>query len=135
MSIKVPGRPICCSHGCNKPVACMTGKITDEAPRWRPVCGHCQAANYGKHPHAKGVTPFNDGTCNNKDGHLGFNCWSDFVNMPKDYKGRTQIDHIDGNPNHNDLSNLDELCQSCHSYKGQRSGDTNGWRTTSRRFR
>ena len=135
MSIKVPGRPICCSQGCNKPVACITGRVTDPAPRWRVTCGHCHNARGNRGLYAKGVTPFVTGICSNKDGHLGFDCWTDFVNMPKDYKGRTQIDHIDGNPNHNNLSNLDELCQPCHSYKGQRNGDHNGWKGSSRRFK
>ena len=48
-----------------------------------------------------------------------------------DYKGRTEIDHIDGNPHHNDLSNLDELCHYCHRYKSQLNGDHNSWKVTS----
>jgi hypothetical protein len=127
-------RPTCCNHGCSKGVCCNTGKLSDPNPRYRPVCGHCQGANYGKHPYAKGVTPFVTGQCSNSDGHLGFECWTDFSKMPADFKGRTHIDHRDGNPHNNVLENLDELCVSCHAYKSQRNGDTNGWRTSSRRF-
>lgn len=127
-------RPICCNHGCNKPVCCSIGKISDPNPRWRPVCGHCQQASYGKRPYRDGVTPFVTGICSNKDGHLGFVCWTDFKKMPKDFKGRTQIDHVDGNPTNNVLENLDELCISCHQYKGQRNGDHNGWRSGNRRM-
>ena len=127
-------RPTCCNHGCSKGVCCNTGKLSDPNPRYRPVCGHCQGANYGKHPYAKGVTPFVTGQCSNSDGHLGFECWTDFTKMPEDFKGRTQIDHRDGNPHNNVLENLDELCVSCHAYKSQRNGDNNGWRTGSRRF-
>ena len=126
-------RPICCNYGCKKPVAVQTGRISDPSPRWRPVCGHCQKASYGKIPYAKGVTPFVTGICSNKDGHLGFTCWTDFEKMPEDFKGRTQIDHKNGNPTQNNIANLDELCVSCHAYKGQRQGDHNGYKKTSRR--
>ena len=51
-------RPICCNHGCDKLVCCSIGKISDPNPRWRPVCGHCQQASYGKRPYRDGVTPF-----------------------------------------------------------------------------
>ena len=129
-------RPICCNHGCNKPVICSSGKISDPNPRYRPVCGHCRTASWkGMQYYAPGVVPFVTGICSNKDKHLGFECWTNFKKMPADFKGRTQIDHKDGDPHNNVLENLDELCVSCHAYKGQRSGDTNGWRTTSRRFR
>ena len=128
-------RPICCNHGCNKPVICSSGKISDPNPRYRPVCGHCQTASWkGIQYYAPGVVPFVIGICSNKDKHLGFECWTNFKKMPADFKGRTQIDHKDGDPHNNVLENLDELCVSCHAYKGQRSGDTNGWRITSRRF-
>ena len=127
-------RPICCNYGCEKPVACITGRINgigDKAPRWRVTCGHCHEARGGRGSYAKGVTPFITGICSNKDGPLGFTCWTDFDNMPADYKGRTEIDHIDGNPHHNDLSNLDELCHYCHRYKSQLNGDHNSWKVTS----
>ena len=128
-------RPTCCNHGCDKPVCCSSGRISDRNPRWRPVCGHCQTASWkGIQYYAPGVTPFVTGICSNKDGHLGFECWTDFDKMPADFKGRTQIDHKDGNPHNNVLENLDELCVSCHAYKGQLNGDTNGWRSSSRRF-
>jgi len=59
-------RPTCCNHGCSKGVCCNTGKLSDPNPRYRPVCGHCQGANYGKHPYAVGVTPFVTGQCSNR---------------------------------------------------------------------
>ena len=85
-------RPICCNHGCNKPVICSSGKISDPNPRYRPVCGHCQTASWkGIQYYAPGVVPFVTGVCSNKDKHLGFECWTNFKKMPADFKGRTQI--------------------------------------------
>ena len=127
-------RPTCINYGCEKLVAPMTGKITDPNPRWRVHCGHCQGASYGRQSHAKGVTPYKTGMCTNIDEHLGFKCFTNFRKMPKNYKGRTQVDHKDGDPSNNDPNNLDELCVHCHNYKGQLSGDFNGWRDGSRRI-
>ena len=127
-------RPICCNRGCNKFVVPQSGRITDPLPRWRPVCGHCQKASYGKNDYAYGVTPFLTGICSNIDGRLGWECWTDFDKMPDDFKKRTETDHIDGDPANNDLSNVQELCSSCHSYKGQKENNHNGWRNSSRRY-
>ena len=124
-------RPTCINPGCEKGVIPSVGKISDPNPKWRPVCGHCQKASYGKHPYAYGVRPFYSGICSNIDGHLGWECWTDFDKMPDDFKKRTEADPIDGDPTNNDPSNLQELCSSCHSYKGQKSGDHNGHRSTS----
>lgn len=126
-------RPTCCNHGCDKPCSVSIGRITDDFPKWRPVCGHCQGASYGKHPYAAGVTPFVTGFCSNSDGHLGWECWTDFNKMPDDFKGRTQIDHVDGDSTNNVVENLQELCPSCHAYKGQRQGDYNPVKSSSRR--
>jgi hypothetical protein len=108
-------RPTCLNHGCNKPVA-------HSGTRYRPVCGHCHQAGYGKHAFAEGVTPFRQGTCNNQDGHLGFTCAIDYDKAPW-AKGKTEIDHIDGNHLNNTLENCVELCPLCHTYKGMLTGD------------
>lgn len=124
-------RPTCINHGCNGLVSVMSGKITDENPRWRVHCGHCQAASYGKWPHRKGVTPYKTGKCSNSDGHLSFTCPINWNNVPSWAKGMTEVDHKDGNSTNNDHSNLDELCPICHKLKGQLNGDYNNRRQTS----
>jgi len=124
-------RPICINHGCEKPVTVSRGRLTGtgiHSPRWRIHCGHCQAASWGKHPHREGVTPYKTGMCTNIDEHLGFVCFTNWDKVPDGYKGRTQVDHKDGDPSNNNPDNLDELCSHCHNYKGQLSGDFNGWR-------
>ena len=121
-------RPICINYGCEKPVAVSQGKVTDDNPRWRIHCSHCQTASWGGHPIAEGVTSYKTGMCTNIDSHLGFVCFTDWDNVPDGYKGRTEVDHKDGDPSNNNPDNLDELCGHCHNYKGQLSGDFNGWR-------
>ena len=108
-------RPRCINHGCNKLVA-------HSGARYRPVCGHCHQAGYGKHAYAKNVIPFRTGMCSNLDGHLGFTCPIDYDKAPW-AKGKTEIDHIDGNHLNNTADNGDELCPLCHKYKGMLTGD------------
>jgi len=108
-------RPICINHGCDKIVA-------TNGVRWRPVCGRCHRAGYGKETFKEGVTPFRTGKCANQSGYLGFTC-------PIDYDksdwviGHTIIDHIDGNHLNNSLDNVQELCDICHKEKSKRNGD------------
>jgi len=124
----ISSRPICINHGCTSPVSTMKGKITDANPRWRVHCGDCQKASYGGKPHKPGVTPYKTGRCTNTDGHLGFSCLIKWSEVPAWATGMTEVDHRDGNPNHNDHANLDELCPMCHKLKGQLNGDYNGKR-------
>ena len=115
-------RPTCINHGCFKLVA-NSGK------RWRPVCDSCHRAGYGAKEFARGVTPFRTGKCSNIDKHLGFPCYIDWERVGKDQaKIKTHIDHKDGNHLNNVLSNVEELCETCHSEKGMRSGDYSGFR-------
>lgn len=122
-TIAVKGRPICINHGCDKPVIPSTGKVTDKNPRWRAVCGTCQTASYGGGKLAEGVTPFITGKCKNIDGHLGWDCFTNWDLIPADMKGITEIDHKDGDHKNNVLENVQELCVLCHKYKGQQEGD------------
>lgn len=50
--------------------------------------------------------------CENIDGRLGFTCTSTIL-----ISAQLEVDHIDGNPSNNELSNLQTLCNCCHSYK------------------
>lgn len=58
-------------------------------------------------------------TCENVDGRLGFVCttttFSGF--------GMVDVDHIDGNPSHNNRANLQTLCKCCHAYKTNVNAD------------
>lgn len=120
-------RPTCINRGCSKPVT-YSGVDSYGDKRWRPHCSHCQAASYGKHPHAKGVTPFKTGKCSNINGSLGlgFTCLIDWKRVPTWAKGMTEIDHIDGNYLNNVRKNVAELCPMCHKLKSQYYGDLNG---------
>ena len=108
-------RPTCANWGCDKPVAhCGT--------RYRPVCDRCHRIGYTTGVYPPGITPFRTGYCSNKDGHLGFVCCVNYQQAPW-AKGKTQIDHKDGNHLNNKPSNLDELCSLCHQHKGMLNGD------------
>jgi hypothetical protein len=119
-------RPICVNHGCNKPVTYSRVDSSGQK-RWRPHCGHCQGASYGRHPHAPGVTPFKTGRCSNSDGHLGFKCAISYRKAPWAV-GMTEIDHKNGDCSDNFIENLDELCPMCHKRKGSLFGDYDGWK-------
>lgn len=57
--------------------------------------------------------------CENIDGRVGgFKCTA---TIP--WKGILQVDHIDGNPNNNDSSNLQTLCANCHTHKSNLNAD------------
>ncbi len=115
-------RPICINFGCEKPVA-------HDGKRFRPHCGHCQGASWGKHPHAAGVIPFKKGICSNHDNHLGFPCYIDWerVNATQG-RIKTHIDHIDGDHMNNTVENCKELCVPCHDEKSRRDGNFKGYR-------
>jgi hypothetical protein len=51
--------------------------------------------------------------CENIDGRLGFKCTTTIM-APN---WQIEVDHIDGDPNNNDVSNLQSLCNCCHRYK------------------
>jgi hypothetical protein len=119
-------RPTCINKGCGKPVT-YSYKNDDGTHRWRPVCGHCSKAQTGKHPYAKGVTPYRTGICENISGVLGFPCPINHKLLPKDLH-ITEIDHKNGDYTDNRKSNIQELCCVCHKIKSQRSGDLNSWK-------
>ncbi len=121
-------RPTCINKGCTKLVV-YSKKDTDGNPRWRPTCGRCHQASYGKiKPNgekvqlAEGVTSIKTGVCCNQDERLGFPCPMDYKKAPWAF-GQTEIDHINGNREHNFIKNVQELCKPCHAEKGRRNGD------------
>jgi hypothetical protein len=56
--------------------------------------------------------------CENKDGRLGYVC-----NFTMQIFSQLEVDHIDGDPYNNDLSNLQTLCCNCHRYKTMMNKD------------
>jgi len=58
-------------------------------------------------------------TCENVDGRLGFVCTT--TTFPG--FGMVDVDHINGNPSHNDRENLQTLCKCCHAYKTNVNAD------------
>lgn len=111
----------CCNHGCNNPQA-YSSKDKNGKKRYRPVCSSCHLSSWSKKPLPEGVIPFKLGICCNQDGHLGFPCAMDYSKAPWAI-GQTEIDHIDGNQRNNQVTNLQELCGSCHREKSHRNGD------------
>jgi hypothetical protein len=80
------------------------------------------------HPYLK----YRKDYCENTDGRLGFVCNTvlptqemiDAVGLigwkPKQF---LEVDHIDGNSDHNDPDNLQTLCKHCHVIKSYTHGD------------
>jgi hypothetical protein len=119
-------RPTCINYGCEKPVA-YSAKRANGEKIWRVHCGHCQAASWGKWPHATGVTPFKTGKCSNINGKLGFDCPTNYKKAPWAI-GITDVDHINGNHLDNRIKNLQELCPMCHKHKSKLDGNNIGFR-------
>lgn len=138
-------RPACTSSDCNKPVALIRNFYDSEGNKtkvsWRKYCSTCHnkrtAAKHGlstiteitarrhgfdtavgylnsKHPYRKHRKSY----CENQDGRLGFTCTTNVV-----WDGMLDVDHIDGNPQHNEKENLQTLCKCCHAYKGYEAKD------------
>ena len=70
---KVINRPTCCNIGCDKLVHLINYSSTG-TPKYRPYCGRCHMATYGKKTFKEGVTPIKKNYCENKDGRLNFIC-------------------------------------------------------------
>ena len=117
-------RPICANTGCGKLVTVARYNQNGTA-KWRPVCGHCSQAQIGSYPYAGGVVPFRQNKCSNVNGKLGFKCSTNFKLIPEGIY-ITETDHINGDDSNNKLSNLQELCVTCHKIKSQIFGDLLG---------
>ena len=109
-----PGQPVCANHGCNNGCA-HSGR------RYRPVCQRCHQAGYGKGTYKKGVTPIRKTVCDNADGRLGFPCATGGKDLPS---CMFDLDHIDGDRDHNVPENLQTLDKCCHAEKTKREGDS-----------
>jgi hypothetical protein len=117
-------RPKCLNPGCGKYVS-RNGSV-----RWRHFCGTCTLVSQGKAKPKSHITYVRKRICENRTGKLlGFKCATNWV-VVKKYKLiiDTHMDHIDGNPLNNKLSNIQELCPYCHGAKGKLNGDLDGWK-------
>ena len=81
--------------------------------RTRAVCYRCYGAQRKKWDYNPGVKPFvKKDYCENIDGRLGYKCTATIID-----KCQIDMDHIDGENNNNQKSNIQSLCSNCHRYK------------------
>ena len=135
----VDARPKCSHEDCTRPRVIYKTKKTGE-PYYRKVCSwHHSADIANKHglPSARHLTaermnlsvteyrnryhPYRQhrkSFCENTDARLGFKCTTTVA-----WDGMLDVDHINGDPQDNDLSNLQTLCKCCHAYKTMLYGD------------
>lgn len=136
---KVPPRPLCETEGCDKHAVRCNWKA-DGSPAWRRWCSGCHsrrtAARHGLkrisqltaqrasmteteyknqyHPYLKHRRDF----CENRDGRLGYRC-----RYKIRHSAQLQVDHINGNPRDNSVTNLQTLCANCHVFKTHANQD------------
>lgn len=114
-------RPKCIEEGCDRSGQHMGRYRVDGTPMFRKRCdrhhAEHQAAKKGLtatdwrnsfHPYLHHRKDY----CENIDGRLGFVCTTTIT-----MSAMLQVDHIDGNPENNDPSNLQTLCACCHIHK------------------
>jgi len=142
--IKLP-RPTCTTEGCNSKVVAIRNYYADTGAKvqvnWRKYCSKCHnkrtAEKHGlntiteitarrngfnsaveylnsKHPYRR----YRKDYCENEDGRLGFVCTTTIV-----WDGQLDVDHIDGDPSHDNEENLQTLCKCCHAYKSYKEKD------------
>ena len=119
--------PECININCKRKV-CYSHTHKSGTKRWRPICSRCHQASYGKIKLDEGIIAVKKTYCENRDGRFGYECTA---YIP--YPGVLELDHIDGNREHNVASNIQTLCKNCHSYKGHLSNDFKKNKQQSRR--
>lgn len=112
-------RPKCINIGCRKPVALSRGTLDSPTNRtFRSVCGTCHKAGYKGNSLPEGILSVKRNFCENIDGRLGFKCSTTIINS-----GQLELDHINGDHNHNTMTNIQTICKVCHAIKSHLSGD------------
>ena len=104
-------RPKCSIEGCDNDCQ-VHGKRKDGTRTFRKICQQHHYLTW--HPYYGHRKDY----CENVDGRLGFKCTTSIM-----WKGMLDVDHMDGNPSNNDISNLQTLCKCCHAYKTNVYGD------------
>ena len=101
---------ICEIEGCTR-IGAYYGKIRkrDGVRIRRAKCKIHHAHQYNM---KGGYLAYRKEYCENRDSRLGFKCTATII-----LQGQLSVDHIDGNHNNNDESNLQTLCHNCHNYK------------------
>lgn len=96
--------PKCGAVGCNKKTS-LSGTDINGQPLYTTYCpDHLNLST--------AYLGFRKDYCENIDGRLGHVCTTTITRM-----ALLQVDHIDGNPQNNDPSNLQTLCACCHIEK------------------
>jgi len=72
--------------------------------------GYSKISDYinSMHPYRR----YRKNYCENTMGFLGFTCTATIVDS-----AQLDVDHIDGNPENNEVNNLQTLCKNCHAMK------------------
>lgn len=103
--------PVCSIKDCKNPCQ-HTGNYTKTGSIiYRKIC---QYHHYMKHEMSGwNYKKYRKSYCENVDGRLGYYCTATIV----DPALQLDVDHVDGNHENNDESNLHTLCRNCHQYK------------------
>ncbi len=118
--------PKCANDGCSSNVVVRDWKYYS----FKTFCGKCTKAmqeNWGSSRFEEyggiieNVRFIKKRYCENKDSRLGFPC--PIIDNYQFVSGLLHSDHIDGDHENNDPSNVQTLCNICHYKKGEASGD------------
>jgi hypothetical protein len=89
------------------------------------AAGFTRIADYKNSTHAYRWLLNDVKYCENADGRLGFECPNTRPELL--LPGMLQVDHIDGNHEHNQPFNLQVICACCHPEKSSRFRDILAW--------
>lgn len=125
--------PVCVNEGCTRPVQVREWKNWS----FKTECGTCyKARTTGKFGKAMaGITIHKKEYCENSDGHLGWTC-----PVPKDswkelgMLNSLDLEHTDGDHNHNTTENVKTICKLCHGKKSIANNDFDNRKLSARKI-